>query len=123
MSRAAAASQAGQPGRRPDNTATSSRAQLSGGGGPVTPAVTRPPQGVPRACAARAALAAALARLLRHHTGSLAVGVTDLGTGVSAGYHARQAFPTASIVKASILAALLLSGSTSTRRSARTSRP
>ncbi len=38
----------------------------------------------------------------------LAVGVADLSTGVTATYHQRQAFHTASIVKADILATLLL---------------
>jgi beta-lactamase class A len=104
MSRAAAA---GQPGRQPDTTAAAGRPELSGGGSPVTPARTRPPHRAPGRCTPRAALAAALARRLRHHTGSLAAAVTDLGTGVTATYHPRQAFPTASIVKAGILAALL----------------
>ena len=46
--------------------------------------------------------------MLRHRTGALAVGVTDVSTGVTAAYHSRQAFHTASIVKADILATLLL---------------
>jgi hypothetical protein len=46
--------------------------------------------------------------VLRHRTGRLAVAVADLGTGVTAAYHPHQAFHTASIVKADILAALLL---------------
>jgi Beta-lactamase enzyme family len=62
----------------------------------------------PPACAPRAALAAALAPVLRHHTGQLAVAVTDTGTGVTAAYHAWKSFHTASIVKADILATLLL---------------
>jgi beta-lactamase class A len=46
--------------------------------------------------------------VLRHRTGRIAVGVTDLSTGVTVTYHARQSFHTASIVKAGILATLLL---------------
>jgi hypothetical protein len=46
--------------------------------------------------------------VLAHRTGRLAVGITDLSTGVTATYHSHQAFHTASIVKADILATLLL---------------
>jgi hypothetical protein len=46
--------------------------------------------------------------VLRHRTGRLAVGVTDLSTGVTTTYHPHQPFHTASIVKADILATLLL---------------
>ena len=105
QARAVAASQPSQPSR-PDNTATARRPDPSGG--PARPAAARPPRGTPQPSIAHAALTAALAPLLRHHAGRLAVGVTDLSTGVTAAYHPRQAFPTASIVKASILAALLL---------------
>jgi hypothetical protein len=67
------------------------------------------PQGrAPETCSAHAALLAALRPVLRHRTGMLAVGVTDVSTGVTATYHSRQAFHTASIVKADILATLLL---------------
>lgn len=64
-----------------------------------------------RACpahAAHAALTAALAQVLRSQTGYLAVGVTDLSSGVTASYHPHQLFHTASIVKADLLATLLL---------------
>ena len=61
-----------------------------------------------RTCTPRAALAKALAPVLRHRTGRLAVAVADPGTSVTATYHPRQAFHTASIVKADILATLLL---------------
>jgi beta-lactamase class A len=107
MLRAAAANQASQPGRRPGTTATASRPEPSrhGHGSPANPLVARPALG---ASDARAAPAVTLARLLRHHAGRLGVGVTDLSTGLTAAYHARQAFHTASIVKAAILAALLL---------------
>jgi beta-lactamase class A len=105
MPRAAAAS---QPGRHLHNTATAGRPAPSRHRRAVNPVAAPPPHGTPHANTARAALSAALARLLRHHTGRLAAAVTDLGTGATATYHARQAFPTASIVKAGILAALLL---------------
>ena len=108
LSRAAAASQPSQPGRSPGTTATAGRPEPSGHTSAVNPILLRPPRAVSRACAARAAVTAALARRLRHHTGRLAVGVTDLSTGVTATYHPRQAFHTASIVKAGILATLLL---------------
>lgn len=71
----------------------------------VQPTLRRP---YPR-CVANASLATALAPILRHRTGSVAVGVVDPATGVTASYHGRTAFHTASIVKADILAALLLS--------------
>ena len=108
MSQAAAASQASRPGRSPGNTATAGRPEPSRHPSAVNPIALRPPRAVPRACPARAAVTAALARRLRHRTGRLAVGVTDLSTGVTATYHPRQAFHTASIVKAGILATLLL---------------
>ena len=55
-----------------------------------------------------ARLAAALAPVLRHHAGSLAVGIADPAAGLTATYHGGQPFDTASIVKADILAVLLL---------------
>ncbi len=55
-----------------------------------------------------ARLAAALAPVLRRHQGSIAAGVADPADGVTAVYHAGRAFDTASIVKADILAVLLL---------------
>jgi Beta-lactamase enzyme family len=53
-------------------------------------------------------LRAALAPLLRAHTGQLAVGIVDRATGAVAVYGGGQRFHTASIVKTAILAALLL---------------
>jgi beta-lactamase class A len=53
-------------------------------------------------------LAVALAPVLREHTGHLAVGVIDRATGAVAVYGGGRRFHTASIVKADILAALLL---------------
>ncbi len=53
-------------------------------------------------------LTAALARALAEHTGNLAVGLVDRTTGLRAVYGDEHPFHTASIVKADILAALLL---------------
>jgi hypothetical protein len=53
-------------------------------------------------------LTAALARALTDHTGNLAVGLVDRTTGLKAVYGGGRQFHTASIVKADILAALLL---------------
>jgi hypothetical protein len=55
-----------------------------------------------------AQLAAALTLVRQHYAGRVAVGVTDQATGVTAVYHATESFKTASIVKADILAVLLL---------------
>jgi len=108
MWRAEPAGQAGPPGSRMDDPATASRPGLSGRDSQAYPLAWRPPRRAPGGCAASAALATALAPVLRHHTGRLAVAAADLDTGITAAYHARQVFHTASIVKADILAALLL---------------
>ena len=105
MSRAVPPGRAGH-GRRPGSTAPA-RSGLSGAH-PLAHSPAPPPSPQPRACPAHAALLAALAPVLRHRTGMLAVGVADPSTGVTATYHSRQAFHTASIVKAGILATLLL---------------
>jgi hypothetical protein len=55
-------------------------------------------------------LATALATVRSTQTGRLAVGVTDVSTGVTAVYGDRMGFHTASIVKVDILASLLLDG-------------
>jgi hypothetical protein len=55
-----------------------------------------------------ARLAAALGRVLRRHQGSVAVAVSDPADGVIATYHPYRRFDTASIVKADILAVLLI---------------
>jgi hypothetical protein len=55
-----------------------------------------------------ARLAAALARVLSHQAASFAVGIVNQATGATATYHASRTFDTASIVKADILAVLLL---------------
>jgi hypothetical protein len=76
---------------------------------PLTHALAAPPgSGNHPVCSPHAALTAALAPVLRSQTGSLAVGVIDLSTGVTASYHPHELFHTASIVKADILATLLL---------------
>lgn len=54
------------------------------------------------------ALASALAPILAHHSGDLAVGVIDRTTGARALYRGAELFHTASIVKADVLAVLLL---------------
>ncbi len=105
MSRAAPPGQAGR-GRRPDNTAPARPG--ASGPHPLAHSPAPPPSPQPPACPAHAALLAALAPVLRHRTGLLAVGVADPSTGVTAAYHSGQAFHTASIVKADILATLLL---------------
>ena len=105
MSRATPSGQAGR-GRRPDSTAPARPAPS--GPHPLAHSPAPPPSPPPRTCPAHAALLAALAPVLRHRTGVLAVGVADPSTGVTATYHPRQAFHTASIVKADILATLLL---------------
>jgi beta-lactamase class A len=53
-------------------------------------------------------LATALAPVLQHHTGNLAVGVIDRSTGARAVYGGGRPFHSASIIKADILAVLLL---------------
>lgn len=70
----------------------------------------RPPAaaGEPAAAAADRRLAAVLAPVLRHRPGYIAVGVIDRTTGATAVYHGGRRFHTASIVKADILASLLL---------------
>jgi Beta-lactamase enzyme family len=65
----------------------------------------RPPA---RAASPDARLAAALAPVLRRSAGRIAVGVADPAAGAAATYHSGQRFDTASIVKADILAVLLL---------------
>jgi len=103
MSRTAAPGPASPRDRRPDSSVPT---------GHPDPSAARPlahfPAPPPRTCSARAALLAALRPVLRHRTGMLAVGVADTGTGVTASYHPRQPFHTASIVKADILATLSL---------------
>jgi hypothetical protein len=55
-----------------------------------------------------ARLAAALAWVLRRHQGSIAVAVSDPADSLTATYYPHRGFDTASIVKADILAVLLI---------------
>jgi Beta-lactamase enzyme family len=81
---------------------------------PVTrprPRTAAPHQARParsRSSSPDAALAAALGPVLRGHPGRLAAGIIDQTAGTTATYHATWHFQTASIVKADILAILLL---------------
>jgi hypothetical protein len=104
LSRPAPPGQAGGRGHSPHAAAPAGPARAFG---PRVLAHSPAPSPTP-ACSAHAALLAALRPVLRHRTGQLAVGVTDPGTGVTATYHPHTAFHTASIVKADILATLLL---------------
>ena len=82
----------------------------------VRPAIQRTGTGAGRSGAIRPAsearenqlLAAALAPVLRHRSGNLAVGVIDSRTEATAVYDGTRRFHAASIVKADILATLLL---------------
>lgn len=95
----------------PFNQVSQASQALPGDPHSLTHALAAPPvQHQHQACSPHAALTAALASVLHDQTGSLAVGVTDLSTGVTATYHPRELFHTASIVKAGILATLLLQG-------------
>ena len=70
---------------------------------PSPPATLKPAVADPQR-----ALASALAPILAHHSGDLAVGVIDRTTGARALYRGAELFHTASIVKADVLAVLLL---------------
>jgi len=103
----------GQPGiRRPGGTARGDDASQVSASSPhaasATPAAApwrHPAVGVGTP---DARLAAALARVLRRHQGSVAVAVSDPAGGLTAAYHHQRRFDTASIVKADILAVLLI---------------
>jgi hypothetical protein len=73
-----------------------------------TPPARQPASPPPRTIGPDARLAAALAPLLRQNPGRLAAGITNQVTGFTATYHSTMAFDTASIIKADILAVLLL---------------
>jgi hypothetical protein len=98
----------GRPGHGPHLAAATTPAGPGSGGSPAHSPAAQPSPRTTKACPAPAALVAALRPVLRHRTGRLAVGVTDLGTGATATYHPYRPFHTASIVKADILATLLL---------------
>jgi hypothetical protein len=93
---------------------TTRRAAESRLSAPARRAAFAAPAVPPSRCAAAGAgspdarLAAALARVLRRHQGRLAVGVSDPADGLTAAYHPHRRFDTASIVKADILAVLLI---------------
>jgi hypothetical protein len=108
ISRGAPPGHSGRPGRRPNGAPAASPSGPASGGGLAAAPTPLPSRPAARPCPAHAALLAALAPVLRHRTGRLAVGVTNLTTRVTATYHPHQAFHTASIVKADILATLLL---------------
>jgi hypothetical protein len=109
-----------QPGSPPGSPPGARAAGHSAASGPGTPArvrAGRPAPGADQRAASGssvdpptpdARLAAALTLVLWDYTGRAAVGVTDQATGVTAVYHGTESFDTASIVKADILAVLLL---------------
>ncbi len=79
------------------------------GDAPGSAVLTRPGSiQFPSTVAANERLTAALAPVLRYGTGHLAAGVIDVATGAVAAYDGDRLFHTASIVKADILATLLL---------------
>ena len=98
-----------QPGQRPASRAGPSSGREQTSGWDRRAASRRPAAKAPRLPAGLdARLAAALAPVVRHHAGSLAVAVADPATGAAATYRGGVLFDTASIVKADILAVLLL---------------
>jgi hypothetical protein len=111
------AARAHERGPRPAPSAAGGRSHSAAGGtgpgaaaahgsgsGPASPDGVQPTF----VAASDQQLAAALAPVLVDHTGHIAVGVIDRTTGAAAVYDGRQRFHTASIVKADILASLLL---------------
>jgi len=97
------AGRARQQGARPAAPAVTSESSPARTGG--SPGGTG---GQSSAVALDRQLAVALAPVLLHARGNLAIGVIDRATGVRSVYNSRHRFPAASIVKADILAALLL---------------
>ena len=95
-------------GRRKPAPAAARTASASGGGS--RPVVLTGPGSMKfsSATARSARLGAALAPVLRDGAGELAAGVVDAATGAVAVYGGDREFHTASIIKADILAALLL---------------
>jgi hypothetical protein len=96
-SRSSSRSSSTTPARIKSSPTTSSSGSPSTAGRPAATSTNASPQ-----------LAAALAPVLAHRTGGLSVGVIDETTGEWAVYNHTASFHTASIVKADILAALLL---------------
>jgi Beta-lactamase enzyme family len=99
-SRTVAAGMAGSPGAPPAGSAAVQQAGQSGTGHVASTSAI--------SAHLDARLAAALQPAIRNHRGQLAVGVIDKNTGAEALYDASKHFHTASIVKADILATLLL---------------
>ena len=98
-----------QKAQRPSPSSASSTARPKVGSSATQPAHNGTSSaGTATSRNAGAQLAAALAPVLAKRTGHLAVGVIDHTTGVWAVYNRLELFHTASIVKADILAALLL---------------
>ncbi len=75
---------------------------------PASPSPAQPSSPATPLASLNQRLAAALARIARRRQGSFAVGVYEPADGETATYHRHLAFDTASIVKADILAVLLL---------------
>jgi hypothetical protein len=97
------------PGSQPDRSAHGAGAPAGGTRGTGSSSQQLPAGSQPAFAAdADRALATALAPVLRQHTGNLAIGVIDRSTGATAIYNGRHRFHTASIVKADILATVLL---------------
>ncbi len=108
-------------GARSGHPAEANGAARPGSTGHAAPAVQRSGSGAPPPASgspghinpasdsgANQVLTAALAPVLRSHSGNFAVAVTDRRTGATAVYGGTRTFDAASIVKADILAALLL---------------
>ncbi len=95
---------------RPASSSSAVRPRVRAAGTPLASGGSTPTagRGVVAARTANQELRVALAPLLKRQTGNLAVGVIDRTSGVRAVYHGGRRFHTASIVKADILAALLL---------------
>jgi Beta-lactamase enzyme family len=102
----------GSHGGRPGRMAAASSRTIGVQGGSVIPAGQGGGSDVAsstrQSAALDAQLAAAVQRATRGDSGQIAVGVADVSTGAIAEYRPARHFHTASIVKADILAALLL---------------
>jgi beta-lactamase class A len=96
-----------QPRQARGNTPPGDPSSRGSAGSPGSPgtAASQPP-----AVAPDRQLASALAPVLLHHTGNLAVGVIDCTTGARATYNGGRQFAAASIIASDILAVLLLRG-------------
>ena len=101
-------------GGPPEAPASTSQTPQVGGAAPGSPPShgtggrPAPAPSEPSAAARDRQLAAALAPVLLHHAGHLAVGVIDRTTGARAVYDGRRRFAAGGIIRADILAVLLL---------------